>query len=244
MREYECLYILDPSLEEEAVNSLSERFSQVLTDNAAEVLFSKPWGKRRLAYEINHVKEGYYVQMRFNAEAEIPFELDRELRLNESVMRHLIVRADELDPAATDQIPEVLPEPSFDSGDHRRGRYRDDRGPRPPREPEQREAAPESGEAAPQATQGAEEGEEPAAPAESQQAQTVSEESQELPAEAIPETRDYEARGEEPREPANEGPEPKQPAPAPREIEPEVLEEPAGDNAETAEGGEDKESES
>ncbi len=122
MREYECLYILHPGLSEEDVPALSERFSQVVRDNGGEVLTVNPWGKRRLAYEIAHCKEGIYIQMRLNGDSTATGELDQALRFSEHVLRHLIVRADELDPAATNEIPEQLPEPSLDDYDARRGR--------------------------------------------------------------------------------------------------------------------------
>lgn len=122
MREYECLYILHPGLTEEDVNTLSERFSQVVRDNGGEVLSVNPWGKRRLAYEIAHCKEGIYIQMRLNGDLQATAELDQALRFSEHALRHLIVRADELDPAATNEIPEQLPEPTLDDYDARRGR--------------------------------------------------------------------------------------------------------------------------
>ncbi len=131
MREYECLYILDPKLTEEDVTAVSERIGQIVTENGGELLSVNPWGKRRLAYELKHVREGYYIQMRLNGDVATTGELDQALRFSEAVMRHLIVRADELDPAAADQIPEQLPEPSTDDFDYRRGRRDDRRGPAP-----------------------------------------------------------------------------------------------------------------
>ncbi len=112
MREYECLYILTPQLDDEQIEPLTEKIRQVITDNSGEVLSVNLWGKRRLAYEINHVREGIYVQLRFNGEVVTPNELDRALRFSEHVMRHLIVRADELDPESTDTSPEQVPEHS------------------------------------------------------------------------------------------------------------------------------------
>ncbi|BCW98073.1 MAG: hypothetical protein KatS3mg024_0900 [Armatimonadota bacterium] len=122
MREYECLYILHPGLSEEDVTAMSERFCQVVRDNGGEVLCVNPWGKRRLAYEIAHCKEGIYIQMRLNGDSRATGELDQALRFSEHALRHLIVRADELDPAATNEIPEQLPEPTLDDYDARRGR--------------------------------------------------------------------------------------------------------------------------
>ncbi|HLS08910.1 30S ribosomal protein S6, partial [Lentibacillus sp.] len=61
MRKYEIMYIIRPDMEEEAQNSLIERFSKVLTDNGAEIEKVDEMGKRRLAYEINDYRDGYYV---------------------------------------------------------------------------------------------------------------------------------------------------------------------------------------
>lgn len=141
MREYECLYILDPKLTEEDVTAVSERIGQIVTENGGELLSVNPWGKRRLAYVLKHVREGYYIQMRLNGDASTTGELDQALRFSEAVMRHLIVRADELDPAAADQIPEQLPEPSTDDFDYRRGRRDDRRGPAPEAPAEGEQAA-------------------------------------------------------------------------------------------------------
>lgn len=120
MREYECLYILIPDLAPEDTEPLIERFGQVITDSGGEVLSTNPWGKRRLAYEIDRWKEGFYVQVRFNGEEITCKELDRAMRFSESALRHLIVRAEDLDPADT-AIPEQLPEPGTDDWEDRRG---------------------------------------------------------------------------------------------------------------------------
>ena len=60
MRKYEIMYIIRPTVEEEAKKALIERFDEVLTSNGAEIIESKEWGKRRLAYEIDDLREGFY----------------------------------------------------------------------------------------------------------------------------------------------------------------------------------------
>ena len=89
---YEALYILDPSLSEEQIAALVARFQSVVAANGSEV---NEWGKRRLAYPINDLMEGYYVLMTFNAAAAIPAELDRIFRITDGVMRSLIVCKDQ-----------------------------------------------------------------------------------------------------------------------------------------------------
>ena len=86
---YEALYILDPALGEEEITALVEKFKGVVEANGT-VSEIDQWGKRRLAYPINDLNEGYYVLMTFNAAAAIPHELDRLFRINDSVMRSLI----------------------------------------------------------------------------------------------------------------------------------------------------------
>lgn len=91
---YEAMYILDPSLNEEAVAALVAKFKAVVEANGT-VSEVDEWGKRRLAYPINDLMEGYYVLMTFNAKPEFPRELDRILRITDGVMRSLIVCKDE-----------------------------------------------------------------------------------------------------------------------------------------------------
>ena len=222
MREYECLYIINPQLTDEGVEAVSTRVQQVIQENGGEVLSINPWGKRRLAYEINRQREGYYIQMRVNGDTALPTALDQELRYAENVMRHLIVRADELDPAATDTIPEVLPEPSvedFDSRHGRRGRYPREAAPQPP--------APEAAAAAPAAAEA--QAESPAEPAAEAAAEAVAEPVAEPAAEATSAAEPAEAPAEAPAEPAAE-------AAAPVEAPAEAAAEPAAEKPAAEEG--------
>ena len=91
---YEVVYILDPNLGEEATAAMVAKFKGVVEANGT-VSEIDQWGKRRLAYPINDLNEGYYVLMTFNAAAAIPHELDRLFRINDSVMRSLIVCKDQ-----------------------------------------------------------------------------------------------------------------------------------------------------
>ena len=91
---YEVVYILDPAMSEEATAALVAKFKTMVEANGT-VSEIDQWGKRRLAYPINDLNEGYYVLMTFNAAAAIPHELDRLFRINDSVMRSLIVCKDQ-----------------------------------------------------------------------------------------------------------------------------------------------------
>ena len=91
---YEVLYILKPDLNEEQIAALVERFKSVVEANGT-VSEVNEWGKRRLAYPINDLMEGYYVLMTFTAAAAVPAELDRIFRITDGVMRSMIVCKDE-----------------------------------------------------------------------------------------------------------------------------------------------------
>ena len=91
---YEALYILKPDLSEEQTAALVERFKSVVEANGTVSEISE-WGKRRLAYPINDLMDGYYVLMTFTAAAAVPAELDRIFRITDGVMRSMIVCKDE-----------------------------------------------------------------------------------------------------------------------------------------------------
>ena len=87
---YEVLYILDPNLGEEATAALVEKFKALVEGNGTLTSIDE-WGKRRLAYPINDLMEGYYVLMTFNAAAAVAAELDRNFRITDGVRRTLDV---------------------------------------------------------------------------------------------------------------------------------------------------------
>jgi len=91
---YEVVFILKPDLAEEATAGLVEKFKSLVEANGtlAEV---DEWGKRRLAYPIDDLNEGYYVLMTFSAPPAFPAELDRVLKITDGVMRSIIVCKDE-----------------------------------------------------------------------------------------------------------------------------------------------------
>jgi small subunit ribosomal protein S6 len=92
MRPYEVMVILEPALEESQVQQLINRSSEVLTKSNGTVNKVEKWGKRRLAYELNHRTEGYYVLFDVTSEPAPMDELGRALRLADEVLRHKIVR--------------------------------------------------------------------------------------------------------------------------------------------------------
>ena len=94
MAKYETMLVTSAALDEEASTALVGKFKSLIEANGT-IDSVDDWGKRRLAYPINDLNEGYYVLMTFNAAAAIPHELDRLFRINDSVMRSLIVCKDQ-----------------------------------------------------------------------------------------------------------------------------------------------------
>ncbi len=94
MRGYELMYILEPTLDEEATKALVGQIEEFIGNQGATVESTDPWGKRRLAYKIGKHREGYYVLSRLQAEAESVSEFERRLRVTAGVLRFLTVRVD------------------------------------------------------------------------------------------------------------------------------------------------------
>ncbi len=92
MNKYESMYILKPDLAEEARKALIEKFSAIVIDNGGKIENVDEWGQRKLAYEINYIKEGYYVLMTFEAPSELPLELERNYNISDSVLRYNVIR--------------------------------------------------------------------------------------------------------------------------------------------------------
>ena len=94
MRHYEVMVILDPDLEERAVAPLIENFLSVVREGNGKVEKVDTWGRRRLSYEIKKKPEGIYTVVDLTAEPDTVKELDRQLNLNEAVLRTKILRPD------------------------------------------------------------------------------------------------------------------------------------------------------
>ena len=91
MRKYETIFILNPSFDDEAVKANIEKFKGVIENGGGTVDNVDFWGKRKLAYEIAKVGEGFYTLFSFTASPELPKELDRVFRITDGVIRHIIV---------------------------------------------------------------------------------------------------------------------------------------------------------
>ena len=91
---YEVMYIINPNLSEEETAAVVEKFKTLVEQNGT-LDEMEEMGKRKLAYEINYLSEGYYVLIKFTSAPEFPAELDRILGITDGVIRSLITRRPE-----------------------------------------------------------------------------------------------------------------------------------------------------
>ncbi len=94
MRRYEMMVILDPDIEERTVAPSLDKYLSVITTAGGSIDKVDIWGRRRLAYEINKKPEGIYAVVDFTADPATAKELDRQLGLNEAVLRTKVMRPD------------------------------------------------------------------------------------------------------------------------------------------------------
>ena len=92
MNKYEVVYIIDPAVEEEARKELIAKYNTRIAENGGTGDKVEEWGKRRLAYAIDYKTEGYYVLVNFQAESELPKELERNLQISDSVIRYQVIK--------------------------------------------------------------------------------------------------------------------------------------------------------
>lgn len=94
MRKYETIFILRPAMEEEARKEAINKFTSIISaDGSVEKV--EEWGNRKLAYEINKIKEGYYVYVTFQANPSLPMELERNYKISDDVIRYIVINKDE-----------------------------------------------------------------------------------------------------------------------------------------------------
>jgi len=108
MRDYEIVYIFDSVLDRSVIDQKLERFSQLATgDTGGEVLAVEHWGKRQLAYPIKKHDNGYYVVVQFRTVAESLPEFERAIKLDEDVLRYLVVLSEGELPTPGSSVAEV-----------------------------------------------------------------------------------------------------------------------------------------
>jgi small subunit ribosomal protein S6 len=118
LRLYDVLIIADPRLTEEEVAQLTGRLQESCAGLGGEVASTENWGKRRLSFEIRKQREGTYVLLQVKAEPSVVREFERQLRLNESVLRYMTTRGEEgrrrQEPAGTPEDAVPAAEPTVD----------------------------------------------------------------------------------------------------------------------------------
>ena len=92
MRLYDIVALVTPDLSDEDALKVASEYRKILSDGGAEIVKDEPWGRRRLAYEIRKKSEGIYAVVNFTAESATAKELDRQLGLNESILRTKLLR--------------------------------------------------------------------------------------------------------------------------------------------------------
>lgn len=95
MNKYEMMFIVKTTIEESAVQATAESLKSIITSMKGEITDSKDLGNKKLAYPINKEITGFYFVVNFNANNEIVAELDRKSKIDENVIRHMIIRLDE-----------------------------------------------------------------------------------------------------------------------------------------------------
>ncbi|MDQ0190934.1 30S ribosomal protein S6 [Alicyclobacillus cycloheptanicus] len=95
MRQYETMYVLKPDLEPEQTAEVVAKYQSLVTEHGGQIDELQEIGKRRLAYEIDHQREGYYVLMQYSTDTNLTQELERVMRIDDAILRYLTVRIGE-----------------------------------------------------------------------------------------------------------------------------------------------------
>jgi small subunit ribosomal protein S6 len=111
MRKYECFIIIDADLPDDAIAGADEKIKNVVAGNGGAVLDYVPWGKKKLAYPVKKRTRGHYVLMEFAGESKLVAELERNMRLDERILKFITVMIqDRYDPQAEEaKEPKALP---------------------------------------------------------------------------------------------------------------------------------------
>jgi len=125
---YECVFIARQDISAAQTEGLTETFSQVITENGGSIANVESWGLRTLTYRIKKNRKGHYVLMNIEAPAPAVHEMERQMRINEDVLRFMTLRLD-----AFEEGPSAMVR-NKDREDRPRRSDRGDRGPRPDRD--------------------------------------------------------------------------------------------------------------
>ena len=103
---YETLFVVSGALSEESAKAVQDKFTALISENGNLIAVNE-WGKRRLAYPINKVSDGYYVLASFESAPEFPLELERLMGINDAILRSMTVRLEKA-PEASVAAPEAV----------------------------------------------------------------------------------------------------------------------------------------
>ena len=92
MNKYQLLYIIDNGMTDEEKNAISEKFSALIESLGGTVEAIDKWGTKKFAYEIEGKTEGYYVHVKFAADATVPAEIDRQMKINDAIVPEMSTR--------------------------------------------------------------------------------------------------------------------------------------------------------
>jgi small subunit ribosomal protein S6 len=112
MRSYECAVILHPAVTEDGLKASTAKYVDLIARGGGEITKVETWGKRRLSFEIMRQPEGHYFFYRFRGATTLVDEIGRQMRIDENVLRHMIVR-DELATGAEVKLEPGVVEPAF-----------------------------------------------------------------------------------------------------------------------------------
>ncbi|NLP18364.1 MAG: 30S ribosomal protein S6 [Firmicutes bacterium] len=91
---YEMMFILNPELGEEEIETVLERLQNIIREGGGEITNLDKWGKRRLAYEVKKFWEGFYVLMNFKSPSAVAAEVERVVKISDNIIRYLLIRDD------------------------------------------------------------------------------------------------------------------------------------------------------
>jgi small subunit ribosomal protein S6 len=117
VRDYELMYIVRPELDDEALRTATESVDTLIRGLGGTVGKTTMWGKRRLAYEVDRLRDGHYVITLLQLDGTRVADLERALQIHDTVFRHLLVRGDETVPAAEEGAEAALPGGEDDAAD-------------------------------------------------------------------------------------------------------------------------------
>lgn len=95
MRKYELMYILQPTLSAEEQTALVDRFNDLITAMDGTVEKTDRWERRQFAYDLKDFKDGYYIVVIFQGTTELVNEIDRQMKITEPILRHMVLRKEE-----------------------------------------------------------------------------------------------------------------------------------------------------